>query len=222
MALDHDSVTGKAYILNIPDALLDIVLRERIVPLEALLVANGLRFLGLDDDIVSLDLAAVAFDYLQCLGERIISGFVHGDVGIDERNILDFIQRLLPEFRNIAVPYHTPEDTSGGCRVAVGILAAAGGYIDCLVEILLAVKQSDDDVSAVDHSVDVERRIDSVRAARVVSILAGEERPGGLPVLRILLVPLEDIRNSFVLFTLCINGLARLRNHILDVVVIQG
>ena len=152
------------------------------------------------------------------MAEGIFSGLVDGDVCVDERSVLNHLARLPPIFRNILVTHHYSEDSGGRRRVAVRVLAAAGGDVDGAVEVLVTVEETDEDVAAVDDGVDVELVVNPVRAADVVAIVLVEQSPGDVPVLRVLLVPFDDISHRLVVVALgrdCLEGLIDNEVHVI-------
>ncbi len=218
VVLENHSVAVELDLSDICHGLLDLVPILRIVVLESLLIAHGLRLLDLDGDVVAVHGAAISSDHLKGLAEGIFSGLVEGDVGIDERNVHNLLARVPPIFRNILVPHHHTEDSGGGGRVAVGVLAAARGDVNGAVEVLVAVEKADEDVAAVDDGVDVELAVNPVRAADVVAVMFVEQSPGDVPVLRVLLVPFDDVGHRLVVVALCRDCLEGLVDDEADVV----
>ena len=99
----------------------------------------------------------------------------------------------LPLLRNGVVAEHHAQDAAGAGGVAVGILAGARRDLQRLAEIAPAVEQAQRDVGAVQLGVDVERLEGAARAGVAFVPLLLKQVPHLLPVLRILLVPGEQV-----------------------------
>ena len=97
-------------------------------------------------------------------------------------------------------------------------MPAAGGDINRLAEVTLAVKQTDQDIGAVDHGIDVEGRINPAGTADIEAIFLIRQRPGNLPIVRILVVPTDNVRHALVVAALGRNGLEGLGADGLDIV----
>ena len=176
------------------------------MPFERLFETDGYGLLACDGHVGFTYGTAVAADHFQSLTETHFVGAVERDVGIGKVHIFHFTQVAHPFFRDVAVPEHCAQDTAGRCRVAIRILSAAGGDIECLREVALAVKQADKDVGAVDHGVDVERHEYAVRAADIRAPFLFAFEPGAFPVAGILLVPGDDVFHAPVIAALFGDG----------------
>ncbi len=91
-----------------------------------MLETDRLRLLGLDNDIITVDLTTVSFYDLQCLVETHAISLVERYRGVGKIHILNLAQVRHPEFGNVAVSEHCAENTSCRSRITVGILSAAG------------------------------------------------------------------------------------------------
>ncbi len=207
MISQDGTLAVESILSHLPGSLLDILLCNRPVAIEALLQAHCLSFLGLYGNRRAVCAASPKLDYLESLLETHLAGAVQGDIRVLEVNILHFVDRSLPVFRNLVEAQHGAEDAACGCRVAVGIVAATGGNVDGTVEIAVAIEQADYYIGTVDDSIYIESGIESAGAADVVAILLISQCPGDVPVVRILLPPLDHICHTFVVFTLGRNGL---------------
>ena len=143
---------------------------------------------------------------------------VHGDVGVGQIPVLNLSHALLPIIRNSTIPQDNTEDSTRRGRVAVGVLTAAGGDIDSLVEVPFSVKESHDDVGAVDEGVDVGDAESAAGATDVEAPLALSESPCDLPVVGVLVVPTNHVRHALIILALCRNSLKSLCDNIFNVI----
>ena len=135
-----------------------------------------------------------------------------------EIHIFHLAQVFHPVFGDVAVSDHRAQDARRRCRVAVRVLAAAGGDIHRFEEVFFPVQQSDYDIGAVDDGIDVERAEYAAGTAHVLVPLPGGFEPGLLPVVGVLLVPADHVVDALVEFALLGNRFQRLGHHELHIV----
>src|SRR5690606_14501418 len=95
-------------------------------------------------------------------------------------------------------------------RVAVRILSRPGGDLHGLSEITISIQQSQYDVRGIYFCVDVECSKYTVGTADIVCPFFLDLEPGLLPIVRILLMPLDNIIDALIKRTLFGDGLQRL------------
>ena len=121
-------------------------------------------------------------------------------------------------FGNGIVAYDRSEDGGCSCRVAIGILTAAGRHLQGAAEIASAVKQSHDNVGCVEFGVNVEIAQDAVGAALVLPPFFFQRLPHRLPVGRIFGVPGDHVGDALMESTLNGDDIQRPSNNLRDVI----
>ena len=156
---------------------------------------------------------------------QIVIGFAYlreTQAGVRERNVLDPLGAFFPFLGDGLVAVHHAENARRRCRIAVGIVAAAGGDVHGPFEIALPVEQADDHERAVDGRIDVEAIPHALGAADVVGVTVGHFEPALFPVVRILFPVFEHVGDGGVELGTFRNQLQRLRHDGRNVVADIG
>ena len=125
-----------------------------------------------DDDIGGTDFAARHLDVLQVATFRRSHDGIKGVVGELEFTIGKRRDACFKLVGDAVVAEHNSQHTRGTGWVAVGVLPAAGGDLQGLVEIRVPEEQAEGNESPIEFGVDVERLEPPIRAAWSLSHFA--------------------------------------------------
>ena len=97
---------------------------------------------------------------------------------------------------DLVVAQNDTQNASRGGRIAIGVLAGAGRDLHRSLEVSLSVEEAQRNVGAIQLRVDVERHTGALRAGLAGSVLVFDQLPGGKPIHRVLVRPLQCVRDD--------------------------